>query len=115
MAARADTDFAPVSVGETITVSTSPAGALRGFVSVQIEDAFVHHLFVAPEFQRQGVAQALLATLSPVTAWRLKCVRLNREALAFYAALGWRETGGGEGGHGAYALLEWRPADRLPP
>ena len=114
-AARADTDFALASVGEALTVSTSPAGALRGFISVQIADAFVHHLYIAPEFQRQGVARALLASLSPAKAWRLKCVRLNRLALAFYTALGWRETGGGEGGHGAYALLEWRPADRLPP
>ncbi len=107
--ARLQSDFASVSHGEAVYVSCAPDGRLKGFLSVYESDSFVHHLYVAPEFARQGVATALLSFLRTRLAlpWRLKCVRANTAALAFYSSFGWREVGYGDGEQGPYAVLEF--------
>lgn len=107
--ARLQTDFASVSQEEVVHVSCAPDGRLKGFLSVYEADSFVHHLYVAPEFARQGVGTALLAFLHKRLPfpWRLKCVRANASALAFYSSLGWREVGSGDGEQGAYVVLEF--------
>ncbi len=107
--ARLQTDFASVSQEELVHVSFAPDGLLKGFLSVYEADSFVHHLYVAPEFARQGVGTALLAFLHTRLPfpWRLKCVRANASALAFYSSLGWREVGSGDGEQGAYVVLEF--------
>lgn len=106
--ARTRTDFPSVSQGECVYVSYAPDGRLEGFVSVYESDRFVHHLYVASEFARQGVGTALLSFLCTRLPfpWRLKCVRANTEALAFYTSLGWREVGCGVSEQGDYAVLE---------
>lgn len=105
--ARQSPCFADVSVNEVIHVAVRDDGQLLGLVSVQVGDPFIHHLYVAPMAQRQGVGQQLLASLQPwlPKPWRLKCVSLNTRALAFYARAGWREVGAGESEHGAYVVL----------
>ena len=110
--ARARTDFADVSQGESVYVSYAPDGRLKGFVSVYESDSFVHHLYVAPEFARRGVGTALFAFLHARLPfpWRLKCVRANAAALAFYASLGWREVGSGDSEQGACAVLQFGPS-----
>ena len=106
--ARSRTDFASVSEGEVVYVSLAADGRLEGFVSVYESESFVHHLFVAPEFARRGVGTAFHSFLEATLPfpWRLKCVRANEAALAFYASLGWREAGSGDGEQGAYVVLE---------
>ena len=93
-------------------------------VSVWVAESFVHHLYIAPELRGRGLGGDLLAALEPWLAqpWRLKCVRANRHALAFYAAHGWREVGSGEAEQGPFAILEWqapspffKPAPACPP
>ncbi|WP_374356821.1 N-acetyltransferase family protein [Chitinimonas sp.] len=108
--ARLQTDFAAVSQGETIWVAVAADGSICGLVAIQLHDAYLHHLFVAPTAQGQGIGRALLQSLRGWLAppWQLKCVRANRLAMRFYLANGWQEIGAGESEHGAYALLEWR-------
>jgi GNAT superfamily N-acetyltransferase len=104
--------FASVSAGERVFVAPVGGGSaeLKGLIAVYVPDAFIHHLYVAPPFQRQGVGSALLASLNGwlPRPWQLKCVQRNRRALAFYAALGWVAAGEGEGDQGPYRLLELR-------
>jgi RimJ/RimL family protein N-acetyltransferase/GNAT superfamily N-acetyltransferase len=111
---RLQTDFARVSAGELQYVATvggkAGSGEALGFISVQPQESFVHHLYVHPDFCGQGVGRALLTSLESwlPTPWRLKCVRTNHRALDFYAARGWSEVGEGESADGAYAVLEWQ-------
>jgi RimJ/RimL family protein N-acetyltransferase len=111
---RLQTDFARVSAGELQYVAAvgnnAHSGDVLGFISVQPQESFVHHLYVHPDFCGHGVGRALLTSLEPwlPTPWRLKCVRANHRALAFYLAFGWREVGTGEFMDGAYSILEWQ-------
>ena len=111
--ARQPRNFAALSVGELVFVAHSRDDKLAGFVSVYKPLAFIHHLYVAPEWQRQGVASALLSALTPLLPkpWRLKCVRANSAARAFYAANGWVVISEGESSEGTYDLLELRAND----
>jgi GNAT superfamily N-acetyltransferase len=96
--------------GEEIFVAIGEGGTLDGFVSVCGPDCFIHHLYVRPEARRQGVANALLASLAGrfTFPWRLKCVRANVAALEFYGRRGWKEVAAGIGIQGEYAMLELR-------
>jgi GNAT superfamily N-acetyltransferase len=110
--ARAAVDFAQSSIGEFVHVATTPNGEVVGFISVQPSESFVHHLYVHHEARGKGIGRQLLLLLQPWLAapWRLKCVRANRRALAFYIRFGWCEVATGESEHGPYALLEWSPS-----
>ncbi len=101
--------------GERLWVALAADGALAGFVSLWEPDDFIHNLYVGRAWQRQGVARALLRALPgwPVTRYRLKCLRRNAAALAFYQACGFVEIGAGAGEDGDYLLLESR-GDRPP-
>ncbi|QEL64057.1 hypothetical protein OTERR_05810 [Oryzomicrobium terrae] len=116
-ASRATADFATDSLGELVLVAHSLPSAARdghvaGFVAVWEPDAFIHHLYVAPECRRQGVAGQLLAALAIRVAppWRLKCLCANHGALAFYARANAREVGRGAGDDGPYVELELPPS-----
>jgi GNAT superfamily N-acetyltransferase len=112
--ARKAVDFARASVGERVHVATAPDGEVVGFISVQPSRAFVHHLYIHPDARCKGVGRQLLLSLEP-RLWRLKCVRANARAIAFYLRFGWREIEAGESEHGAYALLEWRRSNGPQP
>lgn len=114
--ARINADFAESSAGEHVHVAVIPNGEVAGFISVQLSESFVHHLYVRPEARCQGVGRQLLLSLQPLLyeSWRLKCVRANQRALAFYIRFGWCEVASGESEHGSYAVLEWRPS-HIPP
>jgi GNAT superfamily N-acetyltransferase len=114
--ARVAVDFAQSSVGELVHVAAASNGEVAGFISVQPTESFIHHLYVHRETRGKGVGRQLLLSLQPWLAapWRLKCVRANHRALAFYIRVGWREIGAGESEHGPYAVLEWSPSRILP-
>ena len=104
-------DFDEQTRGERVLVAEDEAGAVTGFVSVWEPDSFVHHLYVAPDRQRQGIGQALLRAAGwPQVALRLKCLTRNESALAFYRAHGFVETDAGLAEDGDYLLLESRQA-----
>ena len=80
----------------------------EGFVSVWEPDAFIHHLYVRSRSRKRGIAKQLLNSLGTRLSkpWRLKCVRANDVALAFYLDHGWMEVSAGVGEDGPYAVLE---------
>ena len=114
--ARTALDFAHSSANEVVHVAVAHNGEVLGFVSVQPCEAFVHHIYVHADAQRRGVGRLLLASLESWlrVPWRLKCVRANQRACAFYIALGWREVATGESEHGPYVVLEWLPMSQRP-
>ena len=73
-------------------------GQIAGFISVWVEDSFIHHLYIHPDFQGQGVGPQLLESAltfidSPA---RLKCIIRNEKACRFYESLGWNKESVGE-------------------
>lgn len=106
-------NLAQDSQGELLHLVSASDGTLLGFIAVQIEGSFVHHLFIAPAAKGQGVGRALLASIQNLMPqpWHLKCVRANNAAMGFYLHLGWREVDSGVSAHGDYALLAWRSAN----
>lgn len=81
--------------GEWVFVATCEAG-ISGFISIWMIDAFVHHLYVDPSYQRQGIGAALLTHAVGITKGMelsLKCLVDNENALKFYRALGFVESG----------------------
>jgi ribosomal protein S18 acetylase RimI-like enzyme len=101
-------DFARDTEGEVLLVAAGSDDAPQGFVSVWEAEAFIHHLYVRNGSQQQGIGKQLLDALAArlPRPWRLKCVRANRRALAFYLAQGWMEVSSGIGESGPYVLLE---------
>lgn len=102
------------SKGESILVAERN-GEILGFVSVWDPDGFIHHLYVGPGHQRQGIGRALVDAVQrrhpgPLT---LKCLQANRMALDFYFATGWVEEGKGVAAEGEYLLL--RRQNSAPP
>lgn len=101
-------DFDDLTTGERIWVAAAAADdAPLGFAAVWEADAFLHHLFVHPGHQGQGVGSALLAAataplLAPAT---LKCLEANRRARRFYLHRGWEVIGNGSGPDGAWLLM----------
>ena len=101
-------DFEVQTEGERLRIAEDDGGRLAGFVSVWEPDHFIHHLHVDRPRHRSGVGRALLRALPgwPATRYRLKCLRANAPALAFYAACGFVEIGAGHAEDGEYLLLE---------
>ena len=100
-------DFDTDTAGERILVAVTDNDLISGFAAVWMPDNFIHHLFVAPGSQRQGVGKALLQTATalfdlPVT---LKCLTQNHNAVNFYKALGWRVRSKRSDGNGDYFLM----------
>ena len=88
-----DEEFFRQTLGEEIFVVPGDHG-LAGFVSLWLEEPFVHFLLVDGQYRRQGVGEALLrlaiSRLPPPVD--LKCGLGNAEALAFYARMGCTEV-----------------------
>ena len=83
-------EFSAQTKGEEILVA-KVNGEDVGFVSVWCQDNFIHHLFVAPKYQRKNIGKALLQECQkryglPLS---LKCPEANKEACSFYERNGW--------------------------
>lgn len=100
-------DFDAQTQGELLLVADA-GDRPAGFVAVWQPDRFIHHLYVDTQHMGRGVGRALLQALPgwPTTRYRLKCLRRNTAALAFYRACGFREIGSGTAEDGEYLLLE---------
>ncbi len=103
-------DFDTQTQGEDVLVALEAGTDLTGFISIWTPDRFIHHLFVLPSRQRQGIGLALLRALPQwrVERYRLKCLTRNAAALAFYRAQGFTPIDAGVSQDGAYLLLESR-------
>lgn len=101
-------DFDEQTRDELLLVAEDTREQLAGFVSVWMRDHFIHHLYVDQRSQRRGVGGALLRALPgwQATRFRLKCLRRNESALAFYRACRFVEVGSGTADDGEYVLLE---------
>ncbi|GGF06952.1 GNAT family N-acetyltransferase [Hymenobacter cavernae] len=101
-------DFERQTQGEVVWVAEKDS-ELAGFISVDEADAFIHHLFVAPGYQRLGIGRHLLRSLREwlPTPYTLKCLAKNKKARAFYKKNNWRIVGEGRSGTGAYLVLEF--------
>ena len=79
-----------------------------GFISIWVEDNFIHHLYIDEKHQNKGVGSKLLKAVVdkfglPV---RLKCLLNNVNAVEFYRKKGFEEKGKGATENGTYILLE---------
>jgi len=108
LAVKEASNFARDTEGETILVAVDPSDEPHGFISVWEADRYIHHLYVRSSAQRKGIGQALLDALNSRVPkpWRLKCLRANSEAAAFYLAQGWNEVSSSTSEDGPFALLE---------
>ncbi|MFT5211694.1 MAG: GNAT superfamily N-acetyltransferase [Flavobacterium sp.] len=77
---------------------------IAGFISIWPPERFIHHLYILPEFQSQGVAQALIQKCihhygKPLS---LKSLAANNRACDFYENKGWQCEDTGQGTDGPY-------------
>lgn len=98
-------DFLKAVEGETILVARI-GEEIAGFASVWEQDTFLHHLYVSPRFQRQGIGSRLLQACVkrfglPMS---LKCIESNAVACLFYERRGWRPREMADGPEGRYIL-----------
>jgi GNAT superfamily N-acetyltransferase len=96
-------DFLVDTFDEEITVAEH-RGRIIAFAGICPPEDFLHHLYVAREYQGRGVGSVLLQYLLDRSEGRLrlKCLCRNERALAFYRGQGWRE-----GQHGWDEFGEW--------
>jgi ribosomal protein S18 acetylase RimI-like enzyme len=100
-------DFDKASAGETVLVALS-GGRPVGLVSWWPPENFVHSLFIAPGHERRGIGGRLLReALSRMgRPARLKVDVPNEQAIAFYAAQGWKIVDRGSGEFGDYFVMQ---------
>lgn len=103
-----EANFARDTNGEAMLVAVGSNDEPEGFVSVWESGAFIHHLYVRTGSRGKGIAKQLLNSLATrlPKPWKLKCVRANEIALAFYLDHGWLEVSSGVSEDGPYAVLE---------
>lgn len=102
-----ESDFDKDTKGEKIWVCET-AGKVVGFISVWEPEDFIHHLFVLPEFLRQGCGSMLLeACMAEIgRPAQLKCVVQNVDAKRFYQSKGWCIASEGVSSDGEYHLMQ---------
>jgi len=87
-------EFRDQTEGELLLVAVLEPDVV-GFISLWTKEWFVHHLFVDPAYQNQGVGTRLLthaATLAGDRELSLKCQVQNEGAIRFYGRLGFKQT-----------------------
>lgn len=99
-------DFRKDTEGETIWVGEIQQDIVA-FVSVWIQENFIHHLYLQPGFEGKGYGSQLLASCIEEIGLpaRLKCNSKNERALSFYQRLGWKTESSGMGEDGEYQLM----------
>lgn len=99
-------EFKESLAGEAVYVARIDARVV-GFVSVWVADRFVHHLYVLPEFQGQGIGSRLLEWCRQKygKSLSLKCEVANANAQRFYRNKGWFPKESGTGVDGEWERL----------
>lgn len=99
-------DFDQATQDEEIRVALYQ-GKPVGFIAWYVPDNFIHHLFLAWNYQKKGIGKALLlACLAELEGpCRLKCFQQNDRALGFYHSQGWQFEAEGHSADGPYYLL----------
>jgi len=99
-------EFMGMLNGEVI-FTASISNKLVGFVAVWEKENFIHHLYIHPDFQNQGIGVALVNTCKQYFGLplSLKCVEKNTQACRFYKNNGWHAIDKGIGPEGAYILF----------
>ena len=71
---------------------------------VRQQENFIHHLYILPEFQGQGIGKYLLDSCVEKygVPLNLKCLRENKKACEFYKKNGWTEVSMAKGPDGIY-------------
>ena len=111
------TDLDQQTQGETIlvaeAVSSDNAFQQVGFISIQEADDFVHHLMVDAKMHGMGIGRQLLHNLPNwgPAKYRLKCLRSNTQAAAFYLACGFISVGTGIDGDSEYDIFQFAARD----
>lgn len=100
-------DFDKHTKGEHILVSRYN-GVIAGFISMWLQENFLHHLYVSNELQHRGIGTALLGAgcRLATSAIQLKCLEKNVNAIAFYKKHGFNEKGTGTSKDGDFILFE---------
>ena len=95
--------FAPLIRGEDLQVAMSGEFIL-GFVAVWRPETFIHHLYILPAHQREGIARALIQSCVQRYGYplSLKSLRANAQACAFYEKNDWMALETGTGPDGPY-------------
>jgi len=87
-------DFVESTVDDQVWVGEVD-GIIVGFISVYLQDNFIHNLFIDPKYQGQGFGKNLLLfaedkLLRPMT---LKIAMDNLKVCTFYEKYGWYNAG----------------------
>ena len=101
-------DFNHLIAGEELYLATDKnEGIIVGFIGIIVDCRFVHHLYVLPQFQGQGVGRKLLQKCAEVldNAFTLKCDDCNQKAMLFYSNLGFAKVASGVGDFGPWTEL----------
>lgn len=85
------TDFDNDTLGESVLVAVEYTKVV-GFISIYLEDSFIHCLFVDPSKQGSGIGSLLLEEAKKRLNHQmtLKCLSKNQLGLAFYLKRGWK-------------------------
>ncbi|MGL4624417.1 MAG: GNAT family N-acetyltransferase [Culicoidibacterales bacterium] len=101
-------DFVTDTVGELIFVATV-AERIVGFIGLWEIDAFIHHLYIAEDYQHRGIGSQLIMTMQQLCPepLSLKCLTTNTRALQFYGNHGFTITKTvRDGNRTAYVMLQ---------
>ena len=83
-------DFIQSTVGDEVLVGEID-GVVIGFISLYLQDNFIHNLFVDPQYQGQGFGNQLLlfAETQLVKPMTLKVAMDNLKVCSFYEKYRW--------------------------
>lgn len=100
-------DFDAHTKGEHILVARYN-GSIAGFISIWLQENFLHHLYISKEFRQKGIGTALLKAGCKLTTSKaqLKCLEKNVNAISFYKKNGFIEKSKGKSKDGDYILFD---------
>jgi GNAT superfamily N-acetyltransferase len=101
-------DFSSDTEDEKIWVACNRENPL-GFISIWLPEKFIHHLYIDPDHTNKGIGGALLQHCMDQVdhPLRLKCMKQNVAAMAFYIKKGWVIESEGHNEQTDYYLMKW--------